>query len=1135
MNVEINDPARITKDGDRYEIKQKAKETMQEKNLDFNFADESLSDIAGKLKIEKHPDTDWNWLMITMGDGTTEDDIIYFIDNPTGRKIATQFLVDLALETRDFKNTINDATAKETLKTFLRSIDSTETNIDIAEVDNMDITNQSKKEIQEDNKNMKEEKKETNQENNQKEKANKTEAELLHERVEQALLAMNDMELYLLIAQAENITATANASKQALKSGNIDPWWTEISTLQLDGRVKSFYVLAGLITKFEEFESQNKWNSDVKLKMQSEIYELAKSMWIAVDRDLDIWVKDVVFPRKWPHLTCTIIKKALFKDAQRGKTVEKVVKIYAAERSTEIDIPTALGMTQAIIRGDAPYQKNLTVKQMLKEYNKSGKVIDKKYNLRYLAWPDGKQTVVREQKSPDGKIVYTNLDGTPFTRAVDLDPFERNEQSIIDAQYENNGNKKEWIRAEIVKTGTGNDYRLEQNLNVIGDRLLFEEYHKIRASVKATTTASWKWSGNAENLWVYEHAIMKRFAKNPSEFNNYMHFLSGSLAPTVSQEWWDIFWEIMGNTLFTADVIVNIRADYQKYKTIRTQWGQLPQYIMASATERQDSDDRLKVAVTKHHLKTKYARIMGDAVDNFQNPWSQWAFDQFLGTLTHNEHNRILDTAMEKYLKDIEKPMSLGELVTSQRREWLRNFAVQAAYAKDPKLWAFVKWATNVIETWLNIAETAGYVVSGLNLLKAWWHTITGTRDLIFKKDAKISEVYKAVWDDLLEAGKRGLIGWGIWLTSSKEKPLIQRWKDLLGTLGMNDERKANAERRKKINNPLVDVQSGNAARSTLELWTSGISINELMENNIVTQDGDKVKFDASLLVKTYPQSGFLQWLSQEKRNEKYLGEFSKDVESMLNRSTWFRLSRPMLEEIAKNEAGVTLPDLIKRAESRTDLIWTTLANSLDKTILTQEQENRLYFLSEKDRGKKKEHLAFCCQQMDKLNKPSLLVDYQSKKAWSNFIINGTDTNLMMALPKTIIDSGGISGYKYITTIMKQIVEAKPDDTTLVNTLVKNYLKTLSTIYRWEKGPWSATPLQSVDKTTWQSVDRWHYNTWYENCATGYFLDKDIWAPTFAGMPDYFTTHLTTVWTKPLGLFDNTEIVKTPNTRETNL
>jgi hypothetical protein len=40
-------------------------------------------------------------------------------------------------------------------------------------------------------------------------------------------------------------------------------------------------------------------------------------------------------------------------------------------------------MTQAIIRGDIPHQKNMSFKKILKEYNKTGAVVDKKYNLTY--------------------------------------------------------------------------------------------------------------------------------------------------------------------------------------------------------------------------------------------------------------------------------------------------------------------------------------------------------------------------------------------------------------------------------------------------------------------------------------------------------------------------------------------------------------------------------------------------------------------------------------------------------------------------------------------------------------------------------------------------------------------------------
>jgi len=43
---------------------------------------------------------------------------------------------------------------------------------------------------------------------------------------------------------------------------------------------------------------------------------------------------------------------------------------------------------------------------------------------------------------------------------------------------------------------------------------------------------------------------------------------------------------------------------------------------------------------------------------------------------------------------------------------------------------------------------------------------------------------------------------------------------------------------------------------------------------------------------------------------------------------------------------------------------------------MTKETQNRLYFLSENDWIKKKEHLAFCIQQMEKLNDPSAVTRY---------------------------------------------------------------------------------------------------------------------------------------------------------------
>jgi hypothetical protein len=64
---------------------------------------------------------------------------------------------------------------------------------------------------------VKAERRETSRENDTHENLNKQTANLAHEKVEEALLQVNDLELNLLIAQAESITASTRTAKTALQ------------------------------------------------------------------------------------------------------------------------------------------------------------------------------------------------------------------------------------------------------------------------------------------------------------------------------------------------------------------------------------------------------------------------------------------------------------------------------------------------------------------------------------------------------------------------------------------------------------------------------------------------------------------------------------------------------------------------------------------------------------------------------------------------------------------------------------------------------------------------------------------------------------------------------------------------------
>ena len=64
---------------------------------------------------------------------------------------------------------------------------------------------------------MKAERRKTSRENDTHENLNKQTANLAHEKVEEALLQVNDLELNLLIAQAESITASTRTAKTALQ------------------------------------------------------------------------------------------------------------------------------------------------------------------------------------------------------------------------------------------------------------------------------------------------------------------------------------------------------------------------------------------------------------------------------------------------------------------------------------------------------------------------------------------------------------------------------------------------------------------------------------------------------------------------------------------------------------------------------------------------------------------------------------------------------------------------------------------------------------------------------------------------------------------------------------------------------